>query len=204
MSTYYNFYTEAKVGDTWYCIDPRVLQLECGDKPMTYRLNYTYWNGSRSYFGEAYDKLEEISSNIRFEDASAEFHVHKILDWRGDDKDVAPYYDGVLRVIPYHRLRELYEASKTPENCGLYKRTDIVRYEDGLLEDLYELEIDPEKYSGLAEEARRIYQYYEWNDHMSWRFQIPILYKLVAARIREFEDVNSFECDDVRVLMYTS
>lgn len=202
MSTYYNFYTEANVNGTWYCIDPRVLQLERGDRAMSYVINNTYWNGSRSYFSEAYDKLEEIASRIKLEDTSAEFRMHKILNWNGDDSKIAPYYDQILYAIPYRRLCELYERSKRPENCGLYKKSDIALYEDGTLEDLYEREIDPEKYSALVDEARRIYQYYEWSDPMSWRFQIPILYKLVEARIREFEDVNFLECDDVRILMY--
>lgn len=204
MSTYYSFYTEARIGGTWYCIDPRVLQLERDGRPMSYVLNNTYWSGSRSYFGEAYDKLKEIASKTKFEDTSAEFRMHKIIDWSGKDEDVAPYYDSILYAIPLSKLNGLYEESKRPDECGLYKKRDVTLYMAGEIEDLYECEIDPEKYSMLAPEAQKLYQYYEWNYCMSWKFQIPILYKLVCSRIREFEDVNFLDCDDVRVLMYAS
>lgn len=202
MSTYYNFYTEAKIGDTWYCIDPRFLRLERGSTPMTYRIHNTYWNGSRSYFGEAYDRLEEVSHSIKLEDTSAEFRMLKILDWQGDDGEVAKYYDQVLRVLPFQKLRELYEESKTYENYGIYSVGDIAKYEQGVIEDLYDREIDPEKYSSLVDDARKMYKYYEWNYPMSWQANIPKLMERVVARINEFEDVNCLECDDVRILMY--
>ena len=203
MSTYYNFYTEALVDGTWYCIDHRVLQLERNDRPMTYKLNCTYWNGSRSYFGEAYDKLEEVGRPIRLADTSTEFRMLKILGWRGDDGEVEKYYDRILYTVSYKDLSELFAKSKQPEYSGIYKKTDINQYEAGELEDLYELDIDPVKYSQLVDDARAMYQYYEWNDSMSWRVKIPVLYKKVTDRVAEFEDVNCLDCEDVRILMYT-
>lgn len=200
MSTYYNFYTEAKIGDVWHCIDPKVLRLGSSGDP--YKLTHTYWSGSRSYFGEAHDKLMDISSKIRFDDTSSEFRTTKTMDWRGSGEELAPYYDSILRVMPYWRLSELNDRAKKPEYCGLYKNSDIELYESDELEDLFEREISPEAYSKLVDDARRIYRYYEWNYATSWRRQIPRLFERVVDRIREFENTNYIDCDEVRILMY--
>lgn len=202
MSSDYYFYTEALVDGTWYGIDPRVLRLQHGDSGMTWQVNHTYWNGSRSYFGETFEKLEEISVPIKLEDTSAEFRMNKIMNWRGDDKDIAPYYDKALRVLPMEKLLALKPDKDTHEIHGIYHKDRIVLFEDGTLEDLYEEDISPEAYSALDAEAKRVYKYYEWDNPMSWRHYIPILISAVNARVAEFESVNYCDCDGVRVIMY--
>lgn len=202
MSTYYTFYTEALVDKAWHCIDPKFLHLERRGEDQIYRLSPTYWNGSRSYFSEAYDKLVEVSTCIRFPELSEELRVCKREDWRGDESEIEPYYNSLLRAVPLAKLRDLYESAKKYENYGIYRKNDIVLFEDGTLESLWEREIDPADYSALADEAKKLFQYYEWNDAMSWRSKIPDLYNLVTGRVREFESENYLEYEDVRVIMY--
>ena len=66
MSTSYFLYTEAYIDDKWVCINPGF------DKEGERRLAMTYESGSRSYFGQTADKIEEIGGRLRFEGLSAE------------------------------------------------------------------------------------------------------------------------------------
>ena len=201
MGTDYFFYTEAKIDNTWYGIDPRILRLQNREEPLTYKINYTYWNGSRSYFGETYDKLKDISKPIRLEDTSTEFRIDHLLGWRGDDKDAIPYYDNMLRVMNFSQLMSLNSNKKMHDYHGLYRKDSIALFEAGEIEDLYD-DISPEDYSALDDEAKKVYQYYEWDDPMGWRRHIPILVERVSERVREFEDMNYLICDDIRIIMY--
>ena len=69
MSTSYFLYTEAYIDDKWVCINPGF------DMDGKRRLAMTYESGSRSYFGQSADKIEEIGGRLRFDDLSAELQV---------------------------------------------------------------------------------------------------------------------------------
>ena len=69
MSTSYFLYTEAYIDNKWVCINPGF------DKEGKRRLAMTYESGSRSYFGQTADKIEEIGERLRFEDLSAELQA---------------------------------------------------------------------------------------------------------------------------------
>ena len=68
MSTTYLLYTEAKVDGKWYTISgtvPRIIE-ENGAVSVKEKLSTTYESGSRSYFGETYNKLFEIGRYGKF------------------------------------------------------------------------------------------------------------------------------------------
>lgn len=210
MGADYYFYTEARVGDRWYSIDPRVLRVPQDGKGMKYVLNETFWSGSRSYFGETYTKLFNLSSPISFLDTSTEFRVEKLLiwdEWYGEDSatNAEEFYDSVLRVISYADLCAAMPKDGIYQYHGFVHKDYITQLEDGEIDDIDgEMMIPPEEYSKLIPEARRVYQYYEWNDPMSWRAKLPVVVQRVRDRIREFEDVNLCDYDDVRVIFYMS
>ncbi len=70
MSTSYFLYTEAYIDGRWVCINPAF------EKEGKRRLAMTYECGSRSYFGQTADKIEEIGGRLRFEDMSAKLQAH--------------------------------------------------------------------------------------------------------------------------------
>ena len=57
MSSSYYIYTDVCVDGKWVCINNKVKNIE-KNKEL---ISETYWNGSRSYFHETADKIEEIS-----------------------------------------------------------------------------------------------------------------------------------------------
>ena len=70
MSTSYFLYTETYIDGRWVCINPTF------EKDGNRRFAMTYESGSRSYFGQTADKIEEIGETLRFEDLSAELQGH--------------------------------------------------------------------------------------------------------------------------------
>lgn len=170
---------------------------------MEWPIHITYWNGSRSYFSDTYYKLLEISRPIKFEDLSLELRIQMSVGWRGEEEDARKYYDDVLRVCSFADLRSICPNGEH-EHHGLYHKDKIVCFRTHETEDLFEEDITPEKYAELPEEARKVYQYFEWDDPMSWRAHIPEIVRKVSQRVNEFEDMNFLDCDDVRVIFYQS
>lgn len=78
MSTSYLLYTEAYIDNKWVCINPTF------EKEGKRCLAMTYESGSRSYFNQTADKIEEIGGRLRFEDLSAELQA-RYDSCRGDE-----------------------------------------------------------------------------------------------------------------------
>lgn len=78
MSTHYFMYTEVNIGGKWVCINNNLKDVQKG----TETLSDTYYSGSRSYFREAADKIEEIGYSINYHELSAELQEH--FNWAED------------------------------------------------------------------------------------------------------------------------
>ncbi len=78
MSTHYFMYTEMNIDGKWLCINNRLKDVQKG----TEHLCDTYYSGSRSYFHEAADKIEEIGCPISYHELSAE--LQKQFNWTED------------------------------------------------------------------------------------------------------------------------
>lgn len=66
MSTSYFIYTEAFIDNQWVCINPTF------EKDGNRCVAMTYESGSRTYYAQTADKIEEIGGHLRFKDMSAE------------------------------------------------------------------------------------------------------------------------------------
>lgn len=199
MSTYYNFYTEAKINGEWHDIDPIGI---CVDHDGTIcDMRYmTYWNGSRSYFGETYERLAEYGHRINFSDTSKEFREEH------DSWDEKNMKYACLSAISLADLKRA--MPKVPyEFCGVYKKSDVDSYRAGEIEDLYEKELTPEElvlYAQMDETGKKCYDYFEWSFYDSPHHNLPILLDAVEHRIKDFEALSFDRADDYRILMYIS
>ena len=191
MSTYYGICTEVKIGDTWHCIDPLTLRIDTKSEENQYSLSRTYENGSRSYFGKAAEKLEGLSVNFRFKDLSEEFR--KICEgWTAKPEDLPKYVERCCYVIPLDAVKDAVESFPGKTNHGLVHKDCIAEYEAGETSEIYN-EISPQVYSELEPEAKKVYQYYEWDDPMHWLPYLRTILKSAVYRISMFQNDNYIE-----------
>lgn len=204
MSTSYYVYVEAKVGNKWISIDPYIPQLIDKRKdykePHQYNGDYelkhaeTYWNGSRSYFGQTYDKLRDIGTTIAFADLSDD--VKK--EWKGSVEDEAKDDDGWQWYKPIqvdYKTFLKYVHPKQFDSHGMVHKDIIFQYENDELEDMYA--IDHEEYVALTPEEKASYTYHEWDDAMGWNTHFKILAECIGQRVSDFKALNWLhdDCD---------
>lgn len=124
MSTSYFLYTEAYIDDKWVCINPGV------EKEGKRRFAMTYESGSRSYFGQTADKIEEIGETLRFEDMSDE-----LQERYGNCKD-----SEFIRILSAEvdTRKDCLPSGQAHEHHGIVLKDSVFAYESGDVEDLYE------------------------------------------------------------------
>lgn len=174
MSTSYFLYTEAFIDDKWVCINPGF------DKEGKRRLAMTYESGSRSYFGQTADKIEEIGGKLRFDDLSAELQEY-YESCRNDE---------FVRILSAEvdAMRSCTPSGQAHEYHGIVLKNAVFAYESGDVEDLYE-SITPEEYAKLDDVGKQLYQYYEWDDPMGWFVHFKEILEHVHWQIHDWQNV---------------
>ena len=203
MSTYYTIRTEVKMHDGWHCVDPLILCFKRDNSEPEYRLSTTYWSGSRSYFGSTADKLEEMSVACKYDELSAE--LKKLYDsWKFETENKEEYIMRNTYVVPLARIRKAVDSLGGKTNHGIVHKDAIVAFETGELEDIYNT-LDPREYTELDPEAKKLYQYYEWDDAMHWGPHLRTILEKAVRRINEFANENWIEEElEARILMFVS
>lgn len=174
MSTSYFLYTEAYIDDKWVCINPGF------DKEGERRLAMTYESGSRSYFGQTADKIEEIGGRLRFEGLSAELQG-RYERCRNDEfvRILSAKVDAMRGCLPSGQAHEYH---------GIVLKDAVFAYESGDIEDLYE-SITPDEYAKLDDVGKQLYQYYEWDDPMGWFVHFKEILEHVHWQIHDWQNV---------------
>lgn len=178
MSTSYFLYTEAYIEEKWVCINPSF------ERDGKRRLAMTYESGSRSYFGQTADKIEEIGGRLRFDDLSAELQV-RYENCRDNE---------FIRILSAEVdfMRGCLPSGKAREHHGIVLKDAVFAYESGDTEELYE-SITPEEYAKLDEVGKQLYQYYEWDDPMGWFVHFKEILKHVHWQIHDWQSVYGDE-----------
>ena len=200
MSTYYEIHTEVKIGEVWHCVDPLVLHVKTQYHEQEYILGSTYENGSRSFFGRSADKLQELSERFSFDDLSEELKAD-FMKWRIPPEEIP---DEVMRYsycIPLDQVRKAVSKINGKANHAIVPKDQIVAFETGDADGIYD-PISPKEYSKLDEEAKKVYQYYEWDDPMEWECHFREILKRINRNISAFADVNyRDEITDARIIL---
>lgn len=153
MSTSYYMYTEVNINGKWTCINNKITNVE-KDKEV---LSETYYSGSRSYFGEAAEKIEGIGCHINYDDMSdALKNIFK------NDQ----FFRGIA--VSPKSMRDCFPEDKTlKEFCGYVLKETLFRFQTGDVDDIYEW-LSADEYLELPEEKKACYQFYEWNAEDGW------------------------------------
>lgn len=178
MSTSYFLYTEAYIDGRWVCIDPTF------EKERKRHLTMTYESGSRSYFGQTADKIEEIGGRLRFDELSAELQG-RYENCRDDE---------FVRILSAEvdAMRSCMPSGQAHEYHGIVLKDSVFAYESGDVEDLYE-SITPEEYAKLDEMSKRLYQYYEWDNPMGWFVHFKEILEHVHWQFHDWQSVYGDE-----------
>ena len=199
MSTNYWIYTEARVNDKWYAIDGIVpfLTEKDGYISVTMRQSNTYWNGSRSYFSEAYDKLREIGRFGQFSELSDAVKKEWKESVKEEEEGHTPYADvSIVKLADFDRNVQM----DTHDYHGIVHKNAIFSYEHGDIEELYPAE--HEELDGLTPEEMKQYQYYEWDNPFGWLARFKTIKERVHNVIATYVDTNYLvDADEYRLVV---
>ena len=178
MSTSYYLYTEAFIDNQWVCINPTF------EKEGKRRLAMTYENGSRSYFGQTADKIEEIGSPLQFKNMSPQLQ-ERYENCRDSEyvRILSAEVDAMRNCLPTGQAHEFH---------GIVRKDSVFAYESGDIEEFYEA-ITPEQYAKLDDVGKQVYQYYEWDDPMGWFVHFKEILEHVDWQIYDWQNVYGDE-----------
>ena len=199
MGTDYFIYVEAQIGNKWISIDPVVPKLhkdDDGNYDGTYELSHchSYWNGSRSYFGETFTKLRRIGYEMKFSDMSEEVQTHwkHAIEVEGDDTDEPNWYASPV-CVDYDVFCR-YVDKKKFDSHGIVSKDMLFAYENGDTEELYS--VDHDDFIELTPEERQAYTYHEWDEPYGWNGHFKDIYDAVYPHITDFNEENWIWDDD--------
>ncbi len=213
MSTTYLLYTEAKINDVWVCVCPYVRYKKNGKEKES--MVTTYESGSRSYFGNTYDKLRELNIGIHFpEDLSPELKKHfydDVLAQADKEKNeyynpenTIQYYKQVIVCVPLNTMQNALPALSELryQHCGLFHKDDVYRYETGETE--YIEPVKHTKYAKLDEKEKKAYIYYEYDDPMDWPYYFKKIIQLAHQDVGRYIDAtaNWGEDPEIRIIAF--
>ena len=190
MSTNYIIYTEVKHKDKWYCINNKIINV----KENKAQLSTTYWSGSRSYFGETYNKLESIGKSINKKELS--YELKEIHGEETDANEILPI------AVDYEKMKNCVPADKFFENYGYVNKNIIARYKLGDIDDIYDW-IDIYEYEKLDSKEKQMYEYFEWDNSEGWLVYFKEIIEHVKWQIMEWEDINiGNDIDKIRLIVF--
>ena len=189
MATSYFIYTEMKQNGVWHCINSRMKDVKTGKDFLT----MTYESGSRTYFGETADKIQELGISLAYDGLSPElqgkFHSGKDIGMNMTAID----YNTFLSVIPNGKLHEFQ---------GYVRKSTIAQFELGEIEDIFEW-CDYEEYEKMSDKKKQFYQYYEWNDPAGWYSHFLEIREHVHWQLAEWDSVNyGEEYEKLRLVLF--
>lgn len=187
MGTQYNIYTQLKVKDNWVCINPLVPKYDKEGKLIKYKLAETYWNGSRSYFSETFNKIRDIGFAMPFSQLDA------IIKNQFAEPDDTYYGFGEEReemvyVVSYENMCSKIHPTLF-EKSGMVLKSDVFRFEkEG--EDIYEW-FNAEEYMQLPDEMKTLYMPYSWDENDGWHRHFKEIVENVKHQLYMLDTVNS-------------
>lgn len=190
MSVSYYVYTEIQINGKWIAVNALVPSFKWDSQnnkyldQYTYKLGETYYNGSRSYFREANDKLEQIGQAIKYSDCSnAVKEIWKSsveAEERGDawSVPIAVSFSDFERYVDVNKF----------DRHGIIHKDQIFDWENCDADDLYP--VDPDEYFKMTDEEKKQYQYYEWDDPFGYNRVFKEIYKNAVREIESFKEQN--------------
>lgn len=193
MGADYMIYTEVKRNNKWHAVNG----MYYSDSEKQYVLAETYWNGSRTYFSRTYDKLNELGRVIRPRDLSEE--VLKKEDWLKEEDDDMPIIS-----VDWKTLLSAIPKTDRKELCGYVHKRVLWEYEneDAEIDDY----LSGEEYNALSDAEKKEYEFYEWDDPLSWYSYLRVIKEKARHEIHSYMSVNGLwdEPEDFRIVCIVS
>lgn len=200
MSTSYFVYAEARINDKWVLINGKIPEYkwdwdeEAYTDEFQYKVAPTYYNGSRSYFGDASDKLKDIGRCGKFRELSDALKEEWSNSTQNENDGNSIYYHPFI--IDYTKFKD-YANPKYFTHHGLIHKDMIFSFEHDDIEELWQnSEID---FSKISEEEKQLYTYYEWDEPYDWAFHFKQILKNLDCQIEQFFDMNYYRCEDIPI-----
>lgn len=190
MSTSYYMYAAQETKDgNLICINP---VFRHGDKTTIAK---TYESWSRSYFGEAAEKLENIGMRISYDELPDELKEKYSF---ANNENVPIYlveFDDIERCIPKGQEHEYH---------GVYSKDRIFAFESGDIEELYEDDVSAKNFSKMDPEYKKKYAYYEWDAPYGWFRHFKKILEHLKWTIYEWESdsENKVEGDRYYLILF--
>ena len=192
MSTYYYIYAEARYKGKWYSINPIVKKAD-----GTYKVKEVFW--AQSGFLEMFRYLQNLAIDQGIlDDFSQETRsmFHENLDdtylaW-GNGITYRQEYERSVIVVPYDKLKPHIVRDRPYKHRGYVFRECIPNFECGEIDDI-ENWITIEEYKALAEDEKKYYAYYEWNNRWDDYEYKSILISKIDFLSDLFRDGDSVE-----------
>jgi hypothetical protein len=193
MGTQYNFYTQIKLKEQWICVNPLVPKYDKDGNLIKYKLAETYWNGSRSYFSNAFNKFRELGFEMPFSQLDKtiknEFNEPDDYSFFGNEQEEMVY------VADYSKIKSKIHPSLF-ESSGMVLKSDIFRFEkEG--EDIYDW-LTLEDFKELPGEAQALYAPYHWDALDGWHHHFKEIVEKVENQLYMLDTVNALP-DDIEV-----
>lgn len=191
MSTYYFLYTEAVVDGKRICLDGHIKDLERNKL----RLSMTYENGSRSYFGEAADEFRRYGYVLKMTDLSDELKEEFPSLLMEDN------YTTIIGV-DWSLFKSVTPADDEYQLHGWVRKDDLHMFKHD--EDMEYIEfVEPEELRNMSPEEKKLIEYYEYDDSMSWEKYFKIIRSAVGETISRWSSVNYLkDLKDIRIVMF--
>lgn len=184
MSFSYYVYTEGLIDGHWNCIIS-FLPVNTG-----YEMVKTYQNHSRIYFERAYQKLHELGYEIDISELSIPLQEKAKHDaWHN------------ALAVDLKFMRRVMPRTQKMEYHGYVEKSLLFALESGEASEVEEW-ITVKEYSALDDEAKKSYQYHEWNDELGWYQYFLLIMERVDWQICDWRDVHSqHEPESVRIVI---
>ena len=199
MGNTYILHTEAKIDGEWRCIDGYYMLKRYDDNEEKLTLAHTYESGSRSYFGETYNKLSMIGKYILFSELSKEIQ-DEYPDFRyeenysGESEEKEAYY----KVVSLQDFNAC--VPKGFSRHGIIHKDRIADFENHETDELWD---ESEEIADIPEVARSVYQYYEWDDPYEWPAHFKELKKAIDETVNKyFDNACYFNEREVRIVVF--
>lgn len=191
MSTYYFLYTEAVVDGKRICLDGYVRDIERNKL----RLSMTYENGSRSYFGDAADEFRGYGYELKMADLSDELK-EEFPSLLNDDN-----YTTIIGV-DWSLFKSATPDDDEYQLHGWVYKDDLHTFMHDEYVNYIEF-VEPEELRNMSPEEKKLLEYYEYDDSMSWEKYFKIIRSAVDETISRWTSVNYLkDLKDIRIVMF--
>lgn len=186
MSTYYEVFVEANINGKWMMVNPFIKRNKDSEPKLV-----PVCAGSKSWYGDMYNKIREIGKPIDYKKISSELRDwYKKLDEDINEEELEEefeYFSAVTCTIS--QFFNTIPKEKIYENHGFVHKNIVAEYKLGNTYEIYDY-LDAKEYDKLSSKTKQLYEYFEWDDDESWFTRFKEMSPIISYFIEEYCEIN--------------